>query len=398
MKGRAFWATICLFTLVAAAGCGGSDGGSSDEALEVGYGAALTGGLAPFDTVALNGLEMGLEEINAAGGADGRQINLTVEDMKSDPSVGASVGRSLVSKGISVLITPCDQDPSIAVGQAGQAEGIPSISSCAGSPTLPGIVGDYMFIDSQGANQQGAALADYAYNTAGYRNAYVLETHDFAFGLTTPRYFAKAFEQLGGKIVGKDTYKILTGDFSAQIAKIKSLDPQPDVIQQSGFVPDPPTFVKQLRAAGVDTPVIGTDGSDSPLLMEVGGQQVEGYVFTTHAFPTANDSTKKFYADYEAKYGKPPESSFAAVGYDLSKIIAAAVEEAGSTDPTELRDAINELVDVQGATGPITYKDRNRIPLKNVALVQVKDGKLELLKYYIPDPELIPEPDSVPTS
>lgn len=397
MNRRPFWA-VCLFMLVVVAGCGGSDGGSSDEALEVGYGAALTGGLAPFDTVALNGLKMGLDEINAAGGVDGRQINLTVEDMKSDPSVGASVGRSLVSKGISVLITPCDQDPSIAVGQAGQAEGIPSISSCAGSPTLPGIVGDYMFIDSQGANQQGAALADYSYNTAGYRTAYVLETHDFAFGLTTPRYFAKAFEQLGGKIVGKDTYKILSGDFSAQIAKIKRLSPQPDVIEQSGFVPDPPTFLKQLRAAGVNTPVIGTDGSDSPLLLKVGGRQAEGYVFTTHAFPTANDSTKKFYADYEAKYDNPPESSFAAVGYDLSQIIAAALEKAGSTDPTKLRDAINELENVQGATGPITYKDRERIPLKNVALVQVKNGKLELLKYYIPDPELIPDPTSVPTS
>jgi branched-chain amino acid transport system substrate-binding protein len=384
--------------LLATAGCGGSDSASSDEPLEVGYGAALTGPLAPFDTVALNGLRMGLDEINADGGVDGRKINLTVEDMKSDPSVGASVGKSLVSKGISVLITPCDQDPSIAVGQAGQAEGIPSISSCAGSPTLPGIVGDFMFLDSQGANEQGAALADYAYNTAGYKTAYVLETHDFAFGLTTPRYFAEAFQQLGGKIVGKDTYKILTGDFSAQIAKIKSLSPQPDVIQQSGFVPDPPTFVKQLRAAGVKTPVIGTDGSDSPLLLKVGGPQVEGYVFSTHAFPTANDSTKKFWADYTKKYGHSPESSFAAVGYDLSKIIAAALEETGSTDPKELRDAINELVDVQGATGPITYKDRERVPLKNVALVQVQDGTLKLLKYYRPDPELIPEPTSVSTS
>jgi branched-chain amino acid transport system substrate-binding protein len=385
--------------LVVAAGCGGSDGGSSsDEALEVGYGAALTGGLAPYDTVALNGLKLGLEEINAAGGVDGRQINLTVEDMKSDPSVGASVGQSLVSKGISVLVTPCDQDPSIAVGQAGQAKGIPTISSCAGSPTLPGIVGDYMFIDSQGANQQAAALADYAYNMAGYRTAYVLETHDFAFGLTTPRYFELAFKQLGGKIVGKDTYKILTGDFSAQIAKIKRMNPQPDVIEISSIVPDPPTFIKQLRAAGVQTPVIGTDGSDSPLLLEVGGRQVEGFVFTTHAFPTATDSTKKFYAAYETKYGNPPESAFAAVGYDLSKIIAAALEKAGSTDPTELRDAINELENVEGATGPITYKGRDRIPLKNVALVQVKNGKLELLKYYIPDPELIPAPDSVSTS
>jgi branched-chain amino acid transport system substrate-binding protein len=230
-----------------------------------------------------------------------------------------------------------------------------------------------------------------------YKTAYVLLTHDFAFGLTTPRYFEVAFKQLGGQIVGEDNYKILTGDFSAQIAKIKALNPQPDVIEQSGFVPDPPTFVKQLRAAGVMTPVIGTDGSDSPLLLSVGGSQVEGYVFSTHAFPTPGSPVETFYTKYTAKYGHAPESSFTALGYDLSQNLAAALHAAQSTDPKALLNALNNLQNVQGATGTSTYKGRNRIPLKDAYIVQVKNGKLALVFDKIIDPSLIPAPNSVST-
>jgi branched-chain amino acid transport system substrate-binding protein len=387
-----------LASLVLVAACSSSSPSSSSGkgTLKVGAGLALTGALAPFDTPMLNGLRLGLDEINSGGGVDGKwKIDLAVNDMKSDPAVGASVGQSLVSSGINVLVTPCDQDPSIAVAQAGQAAGIPTLSGCAGSPTLPGAVGDHMFLTAMGANEQGAALADYAYNIAHYKTAYVLLTHDFAFGLTTPRYFEVAFKKLGGQIVGEDNYKILTGDFSAQVAKIKAMSPQPDVIQQSGFVPDPPTFVKQLRAAGVTTPVIGTDGSDSPILIQVGGPQVEGYTISTHAFPTPGSSVEKFYAKYQAKYGHAPESSFTAVGYDLSQNLAAALHAAQSTSPNAMLSAINNLENVQGATGTSTYKGRDRIPLKNCSLVQVKNGQMTLVKNEVVDPKLIPAPNSV---
>jgi branched-chain amino acid transport system substrate-binding protein len=362
----------------------------------VGAGLALTGAMAPFDVPALNGLKLGIKEINAAGGIDGKwKIELRVEDMKTDAAVGAQVGQSLVTGGANIVVVPCDQDPALSVAQAPARAGIPTFSSCAGSATLPNAAGDSVFITAMGNNEQGAALADYAYNTAGYRNAYVMVTHDFSFGLTTPRYFAKAFEALGGKVVAEDNFKILSGDFSAQIAKIRNLNPAPDVIEMSGFVPDPPTFVKQLRAAGVNIPVLGTDGSDSPILLQVGGSQVEGFVFSTHAFPVAGSSVATFYEKYKAEYGTDPESSFTAVGYDLSQVIAAGVTLAKSTDPKALIDAFNNLENVQGATGPITYKGRTRVPLKAVALVKVENGKLTLIKSYVPDPALIPAPSSI---
>lgn len=99
-----------------------------------------------------------------------------------------------------------------------------------------------------------------------------------------------------------------------------------------------------------------------------------------------------FWTAYQAKYGSPPDSVFAATGYDLMHIIEAAVTAAGTTDPAKVRDALDNLQNVQGVTGPITYKGQNRIPLKTVYLVQVVNGKFQLLKTLTPDAADIPTP------
>jgi branched-chain amino acid transport system substrate-binding protein len=137
---------------------------------------------------------------------------------------------------------------------------------------------------------------------------------------------------------------------------------------------------------------VSIDGVDSVDTLTAGGPAVEGLVFTTHGFPVAGSSMEKFWADYKAKYNADPESVFAATGYDLVKVIEAAVKKAGSTDPKKVRDAINELENVQGATGMITYKGANRIPIKEVYLVTVKNGKFEFIEKVTPPASLIPPP------
>jgi branched-chain amino acid transport system substrate-binding protein len=158
------------------------------------------------------------------------------------------------------------------------------------------------------------------------------------------------------------------------------------------YPPDAPTFIKQLRAAGVTTPVISIDGVDSQDTISAGGPAVEGLVFTTHGFPADGTPTATFWANYEAEYGSPPDSVFAATGYDLIKVVEAGVTAAGTTDPAKVRDAIDNLENVQGATGSITYKGQNRIPLKTVYLVTIKDGQFELLDTLEPDSADIPAP------
>jgi branched-chain amino acid transport system substrate-binding protein len=249
---------------------------------------------------------------------------------------------------------------------------------------VPQAVGDYMFLISMGDNAQAAVLADYA-QEQGYQTAYLLGSPDTGYTQKLPEYFEAAFTNVGGEIAGEDTFSVNSTDFAAQITKIQNLSEKPDVIFTPAYVPDSAVFLKQLRAAGVDIPVLSTDGNDSPLLIEVGGDSVEGMVFTTHGFPAEGSSLAAFNQTYEEVKGSPPESVFAALGGDFVAAVDAAVTQAGTTDPAAVRDALASLEDVQGATGPLTFMGQAGVPLKEIALVTVGDGKFELEMTAIPD-------------
>jgi branched-chain amino acid transport system substrate-binding protein len=358
----------------------------------IGYESSQTGGLAYSDVPASKGVRMAIDEINAKGGIAGKwQIQLKLEDDRSDATQAVVVAKDLIASGVKFLICTSDADPCTAAGQVAQQAGVPTMSTAATSPTLPGTVGNDMFLSVFGDNTQDTALADYAIGK-GYRAAYQLCSPDSSYTSKSCDYFSQVFEKKGGKVLGRGSYSLGAADFSAEVTKIKNLSPAPDVIMTPAYPPDGPTFIKQLRSAGVQTPVISMDGMDSQDTISGGGPAIDGLVFTTHGFPAPNTPMADFWTAYQAKYGTPPDSVFAATGYDLVHLIAAAVTAADSTDPQKVRDALDNLQNVQGVTGPITYKGQNRIPLKTVYLVQVTNGKFELLKTVTPDPADIPTP------
>ena len=394
---------LAIATTLLVAGCASQasgPGGSAAPAqstagggtLIVGYAAGLTGALAPYDGPASKGIQLAVDQINAKGGIDGKwKIDLQIQDMRSDPAQGAVVAQSLIDAGAQILITPCDSDPSVAVGQIAQQAKIPAISSCASTPTLPGAVGNYMFMASMGDNAQATVEADYAIEQ-GYKTAYLLGSPDAAYTQKIPEYFKQVFTGKGGSIIGEGTFTLGAQDFSAEVTKIKALPKQPDVIETSAWIPDAPTFIKQLRAAGSDVPVVGADALDLPELISAGGASVEGVAFSTHGFPTSGSALAAFYQAYQTKYGEAADTVFIGVGGDVIAIIDAAVTQAGSTDPVKVRDAIDNLQDVQGITGPITFKGQSRVPLKQVSLVKVKDGSIVLVKQEVPAAAEVPAP------
>src|SRR5262249_7442699 len=119
---------------------------------------------------------------------------------------------------------------------------------------------------------------------------------------------------------------------------------------------------------------------------------INGVVFTTAGFETPGSPLEAFNKKYKAKYGEDPGSVFPAVGYDLAKIIEAAVKAAGGTDPAKVRDAIANLENVQSATGSITYKGTNGMPVKAIALMKVVGGKKELISIEVPEASKLPKP------
>ncbi len=302
-----------------------------------------------------------------------------------------SVAQELVAEGVNVLIVPCDLDPAIAAGGIAAAASIPAISSCASTPTLPAIAGEFVFSYYTADNLQAAALATYA-TAQGYKNAFVLLSKDTPYTQKLPEYFAEVFQKKGGAIAAIAEYKIGQQDFSAEVTKLKALSPAPDVIMTSAYEPDFPAFIKAVRAAGITAPVLGSDGIDSPTTLGL-GEVGEGIVFSNGGFATPDSALAKFYADYKAATGAEPDTVYIATGYDLVKLIDAALAASGGKmDGKSLRDAIDGIDNLAVTTGSITYKGRNRIPLRNVALNKVVGGKKEFVSSAIPDGADVPEP------
>lgn len=365
-------------------------GALAEDVLKIGFAGGFTGYLAPYDQPTLQGVELAVDEINKAGGIDGKlKLEVITRDMRSEIAQSAVMAQELVDQGINVMLAPCDVDPAVAAGQIAQAAGIPTIAPCASTPTLPGIVGDYMFANYTADNLQGTALADFAIQQ-DYKSALVLISKDTPYTEKLPGYFAKVFEAKGGKIAATVEFKMGQQDFSAEVTKIKQVSPAPDVIMTSAYEPDFPAFIKQLRSAGVTTPVLGSDGIDSPTTLAL-GDIAEGVVFANAGFPSDGSPLAKFNANFKAHFGQDSSTVYNATGYDAIKVIEAAVKAAGGkTDGKSLRDAIDNLENVAVATGTITYKGMNRVPLRVVALNRIVGGQKTHVADVVPNGADVP--------
>jgi branched-chain amino acid transport system substrate-binding protein len=214
------------------------------------------------------------------------------------------------------------------------------------------------------------------------KTAYTLSGPDFAYTQNFPKYFGEAFEAEGGKVVGTDTFKSGTTDFSPQISKIRDLNPQPDVIHTAMYEPELPAFIKQLRAAGVKVPLFLTDASDTPATKGL-GKLVDGTLFSTYGFPVPGSRLEGFYKKYEDHYGHAPPNVLPAIGYDSIYVIADAVKRAGTTDSAEVVKAIDSTKNYEGVLGSTSYGSgvTAGFPLRPIAVQKWvwndKTGKLD---------------------
>lgn len=390
-------AGLLMAIVVIVAACGGSESGgdtvevtstSSAPAteplvLEIGMSAALSGWGASFDAPFVNGMNFAIDEINASGNPDGVTVKIDVKDNQSDQTIAASTQQELIDAGYGVFVITATDAVTAQGIMVADAGGISNI----GINTAPAIVADVgptAFSHIFGDNHQASAGAQYACDQ-GYGTVYLLGSTEIPYTKDPPQFFADAFENIcGGEVVGENDYKLGATEFGTQVTKIQNADPAPDVIFTPMYVPDSGAFLKQLRAAGVDVPVISMDGNDSTLFADSGGAAVDGVVFTTHAFPSPGSAYEQFVNDYEAATGAPPESTFEAIGRDFVYLMVEAVKEAGSIDPDKLLSTILSLTDVPLVTGDLTMDPETRFPVKGIALVKMEGTERTLFDVIVP--------------
>jgi branched-chain amino acid transport system substrate-binding protein len=388
--------TRLAIVLVAAAallavGCSGQGGGG---AIKIGMLYNMTGAQASLDSPSANGAKLAAKEINAAGGVLGKKIQLVAYDGKSDAAtIGNAASQLTNSDKVVAIFGFSDSDMTMAAAPTAAKAGIVFVTSGATSPKLPDQVPDYLYLACFGDNVQAAAGAEYAVSSLKAKNVYLLIDKGMEYTLLLGKYFKERFVELGGKVILEDNYQTGDKDFSAQITKLKGQKAKADLLYIAAGPDDIGTIVKQVRDAGIKTAIMGGDGYDTPLLVQVAGAGAENVYFTTHSLMDAGlgtDAVKKFITAYQAEYKIPPENAFAGLGYDTVKLLADSIKRAGSADPKAIRTALQATSGLAGVTGSISFPQGSRIPQKGVTVILVKDGKFTLAQEVVP--QKIPAP------
>ncbi|MGH7540543.1 MAG: ABC transporter substrate-binding protein [Gemmatimonadota bacterium] len=390
-RSRRVLATLMLVTFIATA-CSDTDdggGGGGGGTIVIGNVADFSDVYSYYDQPYLDGAQFAVDEINAAGGILNRQVEIVFRDNENDLALGARMAQEVLDEGI-VYMIGTSSDAGVAQAQVVCAEGIPVSTGYSSAPAIVADMGECGFQTVYADNVGGAGIAEYA-RDQGYETAYLLASPEIPYTANLPLYFGEAFEQGGGKVVGEGEFRIDAGDYSAQVTEISNLDPQPDVIFTSMFLPDTPVFLRQLRQAGVTTPVLGGDGNHDTALLDAGADVLDGFVFNTHGFPEPGTPFGEFFEKYTSETGNEPTSIVEGVGYDDIYFLKAAIEKADSTEPAAIIAAM-ETVQIDGVTGTMKFDpETHRLVGQPVVLVRL-DGAEMALEGTV-TPQFVPDPD-----
>ena len=254
---------------------------------------------------------------------------------------------------MNVLILPCNTDFQVAMAAVANPRGQFMLSPCNADPTVAKKYGNYWPVGMAG-NAQLAQLANYA-KLRKIKKVYVLDAPQMLYVHLMAQYFRKAAPSRGIQIVGSDDIPFgATGfpqDYSAIATKIKNESNGAQAIMTGLFSPFVDFLARDLRRAGVNLPVLGTDGMDTQLNLTTGKDAVDGYGFTTFGYPDRGSPTARFYAQFRGKFGASPDGTYPALGYDTIKVLEAAVLKAGRDQRQGDPGRSCERDDGQGSAG-----------------------------------------------
>jgi branched-chain amino acid transport system substrate-binding protein len=375
-------AGIFMSFMVAAgvlAGCNSSasSDGEKGGTIKIGANLELSGGVASYGQSAKEGIELAIEEINKKG-INGKKLELVTVDNKSDAAEATNGALKLATQDkVVAMIGAATSTNTLAQVQIAQDNKIPLITPTATNATITnkdGKVNDFVFRTCFIDPFQGTVAANFASNDLKVKSAAVLidSSSDYSKGLAAS--FKKNFEANGGKIVKEEAYVAKDTDFRATLTNIKSA--KPEYIFVPGFYEEVGLIIKQARELGLNVPIMGGDGWDSPKLVEIAGANTLNNTFITNHY-SSGDSDKKvqdFVAAFKAKYdGKSPDA-FTALGYDTVYFLADAIKRAGSSDSKKIQKALAETDGLQLVSGKVKL-DKNHDPIKAAVILEYKNGE-----------------------
>lgn len=359
------------------AGCGGnSEGGADSDVIKIGGIGPLSGPNSTYGISVKEGADLLAEEINAAGGINGKKVEFIFEDDQSDNTVAASAFNKLVDKdGVCAILGGVTSGTTLAIAPNSTNKKIPMITPTGTEPTITNVGRDFMFRGCFVDSFQGEILAKYTKEKLEKTTAAVLynSSSDYSKGIANA--YKETLEKNGGQVLEFLSYgSDKETDFKAQLTKIKSANP--DVIILPDYYNVVGLIAKQARDMGITSQFLGGDGWESEELTKIGGTAVDGAIYINHYYAEDTDENVKNFVDsYTKKYNKTPDC-FAALSYDTAKILVKAIEKANSTDGTAIRDALATM-EIKSVTGNIKFNEE-RSAVKSAAIIKINGDKKEL--------------------
>ncbi|HBR02554.1 MAG TPA: ethanolamine utilization protein EutJ [Ruminiclostridium sp.] len=370
--------TLSIILLVALAmtllaGCGGSVNANE---IKIGINYELSGDVATYGQSSVEGIELAIEQINAAGGIGGKKLVAVKCDNKSDPAEATTLTTKLTTQDkVVAVLGPATSGSFKATIPVSLQNKVPVAS---GSATADDVtvdasgVKEYAFRICFSDSYQGTAMANYALNNLSKTKAIVIMDSSSDYGKGLAKNFIETFEAGGGSIVAQEAYVAKDTDFNAILTSIKSDDF--DVIFIPGYYNEAGLIIKQARAQGINVPILGADGFDSPTLVELAGADALNNVYFSNHYSSLDQDplVQEFIKDFKAKYNKEPDA-FNALGYDLAKFVADGIARAEKLDGVSVKNALAATTDFAGVTGSFSV-DENHNPVKQAVVIGLENG------------------------
>lgn len=369
---------LAAATVLALSAVGCSKTNQEPDKIVIGGMGPLTGNNAMYGTAAMNGAKMAIDEYETLLGKPLEFVSL---DDKGDTTESVNAYNKLVdNEGAAAIIGAVTSQPSIAVAAAAAKNGTPVISPTGTSPDITDN-GENVFRACYIDPFQGQVMATFAGKNLGVKTAAVLYNTDTDYSVGVAEAFKERFEANGGTVVSYEGYSKDNKDFKSQLTNIASN--KPEVL----FVPDYYNVValiaKQVKDVNLETILLGADGWDSIASVVEDPTLIEGAYFCNHyAADDPDPLVQDFINKYRETYGIEP-NAFAALGYDAAKVMIAAFEQAGTTDPQAVIEALKKT-DTGAVTGNLTF-DENRNPIKSVSIIQIQNGEYVMYEKINPE-------------
>lgn len=356
---------------------GSSSNGGDSDVIKIGANLELTGAVASYGSSIAQGAELAIEEINNNGGINGKKIEFVKVDNKSENAEATSAAiRLATQEKVNVMIGPATSGNVLATVQIANDNKIPLVTASGTAPNVTenadGSINEYVFRTCFIDPFQGVIAANFATNELGVKNVAIFadNSSDYAKGLAAA--FKEQIEANGGQVVAEAAYVAKDTDFKSTLTTLKSKNPEfifiPRYYEEVGLI------VKQARELGIDVPLMGADGWDSPKLVELAGAENLNNSFIINHYSSEDPDPKiqDFVKAFNDKYGESP-NAFHALGYDTVYFIKDAIERAGSVDGAAIKDALAATKNISLVSGTVSVDEKHNA-VKSATILEYVDG------------------------